>query len=250
MTDPTRDHVARDDRSTISILGEPTRRALYDYIAEVGDWVGRDQAADAMGLERGTAAHHLEKLTDGGLLEIGFQRLTGRQGPGAGRPAKLYRRAHHDIEINLPPRDYRLAGELLAAAVDRSRIDHVDIAIALDEAADAAGRRSVARAVARSAEPDPSDESGASTLGAARHLVIDVLQAEGYEPQTQPDDSIVLRNCPFHQLAQEHTELICGMNLGLVTAAVDSIDGAQLETRLVPHETLCCVRLQPSDRLE
>ena len=246
MTDSTETQAPRDDRSTISILGEPTRRALYDYIVEVGDWVGRDQAADALGLERGTAAHHLEKLTDGGLLEIGFQRLTGRQGPGAGRPAKLYRRAHHDIDINLPPRDYRLAGELLAAAVDRSRIDGVDIAIALDEATSAAGRESVARAVARSPEPDPSGQSGASTA-AARHLVIDVLQAEGYEPLTQADDRIVLRNCPFHQLAREHTELICGMNLGLVTAAVDSIDGAHLETRLVPHETLCCVQLRPID---
>ena len=248
MTDSTGDEAPRDDRSTISILGEPTRRALYDYIVEVGDWVGRDEAADALSLERGTAAHHLEKLSDGGLLEIGFQRLTGRQGPGAGRPAKLYRRAHHDIDINLPPRDYRLAGEMLAAAVDRSRIDHVDIATALDEAATAAGRESVARVVARRAtRPGAPGESDALEPAASRRLVIDLLQAEGYEPQTRPDDSIVLRNCPFHQLAQEHVDLICGMNLCLVTAAIEAIDDARLETRLVPHETLCCVQLRPTD---
>ncbi|MEO6987783.1 MAG: transcriptional regulator [Aquihabitans sp.] len=245
MTESAEQPTPRDHRSAVSILGEPTRRALYDYIVEVGDWVGRDEAGDALSLERGTAAHHLERLTDEGLLEVGFQRLSGRQGPGAGRPAKLYRRAHHDIDVSLPPRDYKLAGEILATAVDLSRSDSVDIGTALDDAATAAGRQSAAAAEARL-----SSEREKSSTEAARQVVVDVLRSEGYEPQTRPDDRVILRNCPFHQLAQLHTDLICGMNLCFVSAAVDSIGNADLDVHLAPHEGRCCVELRPSHQAD
>ncbi|MGB3031563.1 MAG: transcriptional regulator, partial [Candidatus Microthrix parvicella] len=109
---PTIDQIA-----ALSVLGEPSRRALYDYIVLAGDWVGRDAAADAAGIQRGVAAHHLDRLADEGLLDVDYQRLTGRTGPGAGRPAKVYRRSALEFDIALPPRDYELAGRLLADAV-------------------------------------------------------------------------------------------------------------------------------------
>ncbi|MCZ7631147.1 MAG: hypothetical protein M5U19_19820 [Microthrixaceae bacterium] len=84
-------------------LGEPTRRALYDHVVAVGDWVGRDAAADAVGIERPNAAHHLDRLAADGLLEVDYRRISGRRGPGAGRPAKLYRRALTEIGVTLPP---------------------------------------------------------------------------------------------------------------------------------------------------
>lgn len=70
---PTLDQIA-----ALSVLGEPSRRALYDYIVLAGDWVGRDEAADAAGIQRGVAAHHLDRLADEGLLDVDYQRLTGR----------------------------------------------------------------------------------------------------------------------------------------------------------------------------
>ena len=130
-----------DAVAAISSLGEPTRRALYDFVVASADWVSRDRAAEAVGIERGTAAHHLDRLAADGLLDVDYQRLSGRQGPGAGRPAKLYRRARHDIDVTLPRRDYVLAGRLLAEAADRSRRDGIDIQTALDDAAGAEGRR-------------------------------------------------------------------------------------------------------------
>ena len=133
--------VPPDGLAAVSALGEPTRRALYEYVAAAGAWVGRDAAADAVGLERGTAAHHLDRLAADGLLDVDYRRLSGRQGPGAGRPSKLYRRARRDVEVTLPPRDYGLLARLLAAAVDRSRADGVDIASALDTVTRAEGRR-------------------------------------------------------------------------------------------------------------
>src|SRR5215831_8035639 len=130
-----------DGLIAIGTLSEPTRRALYEHIAAAGDWVSRDEAADAVGIERGTAAHHLDRLAADGLLEVDFRRRSGRQGPGAGRPAKLYRRARKEFDVALPPRDYALAGRMLAEAVERSRTTDVDLDAALDEVATDEGRR-------------------------------------------------------------------------------------------------------------
>jgi predicted ArsR family transcriptional regulator len=66
-----------------------------------------------------------------------------------------------------------------------------------------------------------------------------VLAAAGYEPHVH-DATIVPRNCPFHALAKEHTELVCGMNLALVHAVTDRVGGS-LTARLDPDENRCCV---------
>lgn len=229
-----------DELAAVSALGEPTRRALYDYVAGTGTWVSRDEAADAVGLERGTAAHHLDRLAGDGLVEVDYQRLSGRQGPGAGRPAKLYRRARRDLEVNLPPRDYRLAGRLLADAAARSQTDGTDIATAVGDAAKAEGRRL--------AEELRSQLVGAGGRRSARQkrAVLAALEDRGFEPRTEADGTIVLANCPFHQLAQEHTELICGMNLCLIDAAIEDLGETGLEARLEPEEGVCCVKLHPA----
>lgn len=221
-------------------LSEPTRRALYEHVAAAGDWVSRDAAADAVGLERGTAAHHLDRLAADGLLEVDYRRLSGRRGPGAGRPAKLYRRSHPDIAVTLPRRDYGLAGRLLAEAADQSRLEGRDISSALDGAATAEGERlaSTIRARLDAAAADHGRSGG-------RAAVIEVLEEQGFEPATAADGTVVLRNCPFHQLAQRHQELICGMNHCLLSAAVDQLGELGLTADLDPEEGLCCVKLRP-----
>ena len=136
------------DLDALGALAEPNRRALYEYVCTRGDWVGREEAAEAVGIRRGVAAHHLERLAEGGLLEIDYQRLTGKSGPGAGRPAKVYRRASTELEVSLPPRRYDLAASLLARAVDRASRDGVPVEDAVAEAAREEGAR-IADAIER-----------------------------------------------------------------------------------------------------
>jgi hypothetical protein len=62
-----------------------------------------DEAAAEMGISRELAAFHLDRLVSGGLLVPEYRRLNDRTGPGAGRPAKLYRRSAADIALSLPP---------------------------------------------------------------------------------------------------------------------------------------------------
>lgn len=227
-----------DQISIVSALGEPTRRALYEHVVSVGGWVSRDEAADALDLERGTAVHHLDRLAEEGLLEVDFQRVSGRTGPGAGRPAKLYRRARREFDVALPPRAYEFVGRLLADAIDRAR-NGVDVGRALDDVAQDEGRRL--------AQDASSQLRGRRSGADRRRVVLDTLAERGYEPHVDDDGTVVLRNCPFHQLAQTHTELICGVNHCLVSAAIDTLGGTGLAATLEPEADACCVKLRPAD---
>ena len=54
---------------------------------------------------------------------------------------------------------------------------------------------------------------------------------------------MTLVNCPFHTLAQEYTELVCGMNLDLMHGLADALDEQAFEPCLDPAPGRCCVRL-------
>src|SRR5450759_645329 len=73
-------------------LDEPTRRRIYAYVGAQSPPVSRDDVAIALVVPRRTAAFHLDRLSELGLLAVSFARRSGRNGPGAGRPAKLYQR--------------------------------------------------------------------------------------------------------------------------------------------------------------
>jgi len=81
--------------------------------------VSREDAAGALDMSRELAAFHLDRLVEAGLLEPEYRRRTGRSGPGAGRPATLYRRVSCEVAVSLPPRRYDLAADLMATALDR-----------------------------------------------------------------------------------------------------------------------------------
>jgi predicted ArsR family transcriptional regulator len=222
----------------LAALGDPTRRALYEYVVEQGGWVGREEAAEATGIGRTLAAHHLDRLAADGLVEVDFQRTGDRRGPGAGRPAKLYRRASRQFEISLPPRRYELAARLLADAVDASQREGLNLDRALERGARRAGE-TLADEVRAGLPARPGRKS--------LRLAIDGrLRACGYEPVHDAAGAITLRNCPFHELARRHTELVCGLNLALLDGCVGSLPAARLSARLDPGDGRCCVRLEPA----
>jgi predicted ArsR family transcriptional regulator len=220
--------------SGVGALAEPARRALYLYVVAQPEPVSRDQAAAGAGLPRHTAKFHLDKLVTDGLLDTGYRRLSGRRGPGAGRPTKLYRRSGRQVAVTLPPRHYDLAGQILARAVEDAARDGVPVLQAVQRAAVDAGHRLGA---------EQRDE-GSAVLDDAAALddVAAVLAAHGYEPRVQ-GDRVVLANCPFHALAREHTALVCGMNLHLITALLDELGHHEMLAGLDPAPQRCCVTL-------
>ncbi|MFF5547743.1 helix-turn-helix transcriptional regulator [Streptomyces olivaceoviridis] len=231
------------DIDSIAVLQDPVRRRLYDYVVAQGREVGRNEAAEAAGVARTLAAHHLDRLTEAGLLECGSRRLTGRSGPGAGRPAKVYTRARVERSVSLPARDYRTAADLLAEAAEQA---------GLDAGLCAAARRR-GEALRGSAAPCGGLEEA-----------MEMLAARGYEPYVEGTESIEgvqsaeatgattgttarvvrMRNCPFHAVAERFPPLVCGMNLALLEGLIGT-DGP-VRARMDARPGECCVVVEPS----
>ena len=217
----------RSRAAGIGALADDTRRALYEYVVAQPDAVGREQAASALDIALHNVSFHLDRLVAEGLLEVEFRRLSGKSGPGAGRPSKLYRRAAKEFAVSLPPRRYDLVGDILAAAVSRAT-DGISLTEALEQVA-----REEGLAVAGAAEGLPVDEPLAA--------VAQVLASQGYEPRVD-DDVVVLSNCPFDSLAQKHTELVCGLNRDFVQGVADGLGCDTVTACLEPEPDQCCVK--------
>ena len=203
------------DLGAIGSLSDPTRRRLYVFVSRSNEPVGRDEAADALGIPRQTAAYHLDRLAEEGLVDVEFLRRSGRSGPGAGRPAKLYKRTDRDHEVSLPPRRYGLAARILLEVVSSGAIKRKDLA--------AAAHRIGA-------------ELGEGGLDQA-------LRETGYDPVME-EGEIRFRNCPFHVLKTQDQRTVCNLNLGLVEGMLEG-SGDGRKAYLEPSETYCCVRVRP-----
>jgi predicted ArsR family transcriptional regulator len=225
--------------SGIAALEQPLRRDLYRLLAERGGWVGRDDAAEALGVARSVAAFHLDKLAEVGIVDVRFERPPGRSGPGAGRPAKLYRRAQDELSASVPDRHYELAGSLLAAGVAESIRTGQPVGGCLSTAAYTAGRHIGEEARRALGDRIRGEKHTEEVCGALARL--------GYEPSTDRPGDIALANCPFHRLAEEQRPLVCGMNLDFVDGLIEGMGGtARLKARLAPEPGRCCVHLSTS----
>jgi len=214
----------------LAVLAEPLRRRLYLHVAGQPAPVGRDAAATALGIARSLAAFHLDRLVEAGLLATEFKRLSGRSGPGAGRPAKLYRLADGEVHAILPERRYEVAAELFAQALTSPNSGPGALAEAASSYGVELGTEARRRAGARAGRHQ--------RLTALRS----VLRDAGYVPIEQPGELRML-NCPFHELAQRHRELTCGMNLALLQGM---LLGARLPdelARLDQRPGMCCVAI-------
>lgn len=217
------DDVLGPDANGITSLADPMRRALYRYVVDAGGDVGRDDAAESLGVSRSLAAYHLDRLVADGLLDVRFARRSGRRGPGAGRPAKLYTRSRRAVQVSLPPRDYEVAARLLVRAAET----------------DPSSRRALFDEAYRFGR-----DVGEEGAGGDGEAVVAVLRARGYEPFD--DEGVVrLRNCPFDALAHDHRDLVCGMNLALLSGLVTALGLPEHTVRLDPREGCCCVTFTP-----
>jgi len=214
---------ATSNVAAVALLDEPVRRRLYDWVVAQHRPVGREEAARNVGTSRALAAFHLDRLTEAGLLEASYKRLTGRTGPGAGRPARVYQRSEVPVEVSLPPRRYELVADLFAAALQQMGDGSPPAALA--RVAHAAGER-----VGRQAT-----EAGG---------LLSVLEEAGYEPSADVDGTVRLRNCPFDALVDDHRALVCGTNLCFAQGILDGLperQGAEFEPHADSRLGFCCV---------
>jgi predicted ArsR family transcriptional regulator len=220
-----------DQIRAIALLDEPNRRRIFEVVSASRDAVGRDEMAAELGISRELAAFHLDRLVDGGLLTTEYRRRNGRNGPGAGRPAKLYRRADRDVAVSIPDRRYGRVASIFATGLDglagRLGIDAVS-GVARQRGAEAG------LAVRRTAGPRPSRRLRLTAL-------VDLLREAGYEPEVdRSTGAVTLRNCPYSAVVDGHRDLTCGMNLAWAEGVAATVDPG-LRPELDPLPGQCCV---------
>jgi predicted ArsR family transcriptional regulator len=207
----------------LASLDEPIRRRLFDYVRRSPQPVGREEAAEALGIGRSLAAYHLDKLADEGLLVSSYRRPEGRGGPGAGRPAKLYTAPEGEVSVSVPARDYEFVAHLLAEAAETDR---------------SGGTRASLEAVATRTGRRLGEGLRGETL-------VDALSRRGYEPYEDEAGVIRLANCPFHRLAADHRDLVCGMNEAYLGGLIEGLQREDMRAKLEPEPGRCCVAIRP-----
>jgi len=222
MTDRDRDLIA------LGLLVEPVRRDLYDWVVAQARPVGREESARALKITRALATFHLDRLAAAGLLEGGYRRLSGRVGPGAGRPARVYWRADREFSVSLPDRRYERIAQLFASALERI------------------GDQSVPAPLQVAARELGEQIATTRRRGAPAKRLTAALEAGGYEPVTDKAGAIRLRNCPFDALADAHRPLVCGTNLAIAEGIIRGSGATIVQPILDFQPGLCCVVFVPN----
>ena len=139
----------------------------------------------------------------------------------------------------MPPREYELAARLLVEVVEADPSG--GSRAALGEAAHRLGTElgSAFRPDAAGSGPGRQEGTGRDAI---RGDVEGLLTQQGYEPGRH-GGVIRLRNCPFHQLAERHRDVVCGMNLALVEGLVEGLGADGWRPVLDPKPGHCCVAI-------
>jgi len=220
--------------TALAALGDEQRRRLFGYIRHAHRPVTREEAAASAGISRKLAAHHLDKLVAAGLLSARYPSPAGIR--KVGRAPKVYELADTGISVSIPERRHELLADIL--------LDAVRTESGGETARQAALR--VARQRGRDLGTTERDRRRPGRLGAERALTITeaVLAEHGFEPARPAPTEVELRNCPFHPLAAQAPELVCGINHAFLSGLLDGLGADALDARLQPQPGHCCVRLR------
>jgi predicted ArsR family transcriptional regulator len=195
-------------------LGDPTRYAVFCYLADAAKSVGVAELTDHFGLNHNAIRQHLARLVDAGLVDESTVPSTGR-----GRPRLTYTVAPNAGSRWGALAPYERLSVLLAEAV-RTGATPVEV-----------GRRAVAAA----------DIASASALDADPvEMVAEFMASNGFEPdvcrRTTGEVDVMLRACPFEAAAVADPEVICAVHLGMAQGIADLTDGRVIVDELVPGD--------------
>lgn len=219
----------------LTAVADPDLREALLYARGRSDTFTADDAAGALGVHRNVARARLDRLAEAGLLEVTRERRSGRSGPGAGRPAKVYAVAPELEAIQFPQRRYEaLFGVML------DRLPHSDLRRVGEE---------FGRELAQSAGLKPS----ASVEDGLEH-VCEAVRSLGFQASVEQVDGehavLATPTCPLRPLIQERPEAVeidRGMWAGLVESGVRGVRAERVvcETAdCLDHHASCRVLLR------
>ena len=223
------------------VLASISRVAVLETVRRAGRPMGVRELAERMNLHANTVRKHLDLL-----VETGFATRVRDGAARRGRPRYVYEATPGSSPAEAQVRNYRLLASVFAAYLH----DADDPQAAAEEAGRRFGARSVEDAGPDGAGPGGAgpDGAGPDDASAALERVVQMLDDIGFQPELAPArDEIRLRHCPFHELARDRQEVVCGIHLGLIRGALQQLGAPQEALRLVPFvtPTLCVVQMGP-----
>jgi predicted ArsR family transcriptional regulator len=222
----------------LAAAGDPQLRRILVYARGRPDPFTAAEAAAELGVHRNVARGRLDRLVEAGLLRVALERRGARRGPGAGRPAKVYRVAPELEGIEFP--DRRLA-DLIGLLVEK--VPARRRARAIREAGEDFGRKLAATAALK-----PS-----RNVATGLEQVCDALGSLGFQATVRSLDGdraeLASPTCPLRPLVVKCPDaagIDQGMWAGLVECGVRGVsaDRVQCETpRCLIEDAACSVLL-------
>ncbi len=208
------------------LAGGTRRDEVLGLLRAADQALSAADVAKVTGLHLNTSRFHLD-----GLVEDGLAQRTSEPREQPGRPRILY-----TAEGPVPgPRSYALLAEILTGLV-ASLKDAGPVAVS---AGQAWGRHLVER-IAPSERVDEVE---------AIERLTRVLDAIGFQPEarkTRKGTEVRLRHCPFREVAEKHTDVVCAIHLGLMQGALQELQAPVAATALEPFVTpnMCVAQLR------
>ena len=205
----------------LDAIGGRDLRAALLHVRGSSTPVSADDTAVALGIHRSVARGRLERLRAAGLIQSTFVRRSGRSGPGAGRPAKVYSPAPEPEALEFPPRRFPvLVSRLLEELPADGRED------ALRRAGEEFGRDLARTAGLRRG----------TRLEYALERVCAAMRSLGFQAALERVDAdaavISTPTCPLRPLVAERPEAAYidrGMWAGLVESSLRGIRAESVE---------------------
>jgi predicted ArsR family transcriptional regulator len=223
---------SRDEVRVHRALGDPSRTRILAALREADHPLDAHALAERVGLHPNTVRSHL-----GVLVEVGLVSAQAEKRTRPGRPRIVYEPTI-DAQGSAEPGGYRLLAQVLASYLAGSEPDARERA---EEAGKLWGRHLVER-------PAPLTSLSASE-GVDR--VVRLLDELGFRPQLEVDEdgyTVLMRRCPFDEVAGAYGQVVCQVHLGLVRGALEetgvSVGADWLEPHRESHE--CVVHLLAS----
>jgi predicted ArsR family transcriptional regulator len=203
-----------------NVLSDPTRYYIYQYITKRHQEVTVQEIADGFNIHPNVARLHLSKLEDVNML-VSETKKTGK----GGRPSRLYRLSDDLIQLNFPFRDYQLLASIT-----------IETMLSLGEEGKKAlyttGKRFGSELIEQ--ELATQHQSGQELTFEQRiNIMKSAATLAGFYPDLEANDDqtkiyFEIFNCPFKEVAKEHTESVCGMHTeflkGMFEALFSSVE--------------------------
>jgi predicted ArsR family transcriptional regulator len=219
MTDLSiKTHKALADVSRLRILEELRGQGRLDS-RELGRLVG---------LHPNTVRSHVDQLIEAGLV-----RAVSAPASGRGRPRVLYEAIADSASAQQG--GYRLLAQILAGYLATTEQPQA--------VAESAGH---AWGVYLTEKPQPFNGISA---GEATRKVVELFDELGFMPEAVEDfgeRKILLRRCPFREVAESNQVVACAVHLGMLKGALAEMGAPMQATRLEPfvEPTLCIAHLR------